>query len=102
MKNITPIVSPMLAHAKMLREIYGDSIKVIFAGPCIGKKSESDNFIDLVDVAITFKDLAEWLEAEGLNPAAWPAESSDTFVPYGSKSGSKGGSRLGRETLATG
>lgn len=35
--NITPIVSPMIAHAKILKELYGDDIKIIFAGPCIGK-----------------------------------------------------------------
>jgi len=63
---ITPILSPMLAHAKILKELYGDDIKVIFAGPCIGKKSESDKFSDMIDVAITFKDLKKWLEAEGL------------------------------------
>ena len=32
--NITPIVSPMIAHAKILKELYGDDIKIIFAGPC--------------------------------------------------------------------
>lgn len=87
--NITPIVSPMLAHAKILREVYGDDIEVVFAGPCIGKKSESDSFTDLVDVAITFKDLAEWLESEGLYPIEGESDDPrDTFVPYRSKSGS--------------
>lgn len=87
--NITPIVSPMLAHAQMLKETYGDDIKVIFAGPCIGKKSESDNFTDLVDVAITFHDLAEWLEAEAAYPVGGTSEDpGDAFIPYRSRSGS--------------
>lgn len=58
--NITPIVSPMIAHAKILKELYGDDIKIIFAGPCIGKKSEADTYGGLVEVAITFKDLRTW------------------------------------------
>ena len=87
-ERITPIASPMLAHAKMLKELYGDDIKVVFAGPCIAKKTEADRHPELVDVAITFRDLAEWFESEGIDPAreASPAE-SNSFVPYGSRSG---------------
>jgi iron only hydrogenase large subunit-like protein len=85
---ITPVMSPMLAHAKMLREIYGQDIRVIFAGPCIGKKSESDNFNDLVDVAITFGDLGEWLRKETNYPVTkMEGSADDHFVPYASRSG---------------
>ena len=86
--NITPVISPMLAHAKMLKEVYGDDIKVVFAGPCIGKKSESDSFAGLVDVAITFGDLAGWLEAEAVYPASEAAGPEDVFIPHSSRSGS--------------
>ncbi len=98
--NITPIVSPMLAHAKMLREIYGDDIKIIFAGPCIGKKSESDSHNELVDVAITFSDLYEWLKRDtNYNSAKSTTKADDIFVPYPSRSGAlypvEGGMLLG-------
>jgi iron only hydrogenase large subunit-like protein len=87
-ENITPIVSPMIAHAMILRELYGEDIKVIFAGPCIGKKTESDNFGDLVDVAITFKDLSAWLDSEAELPiTADLHKSDDVFVPYNSRIG---------------
>lgn len=85
---ITPIVSPMLAHAKMLREVYGEDIKIIFAGPCIGKKSESDNHNELVDVAITFGDLFDWLKKEADNSSTnSSSKDNEIFIPYHSNSG---------------
>lgn len=83
--HITPIVSPMVAHAKMLKELYGDDIKIIFAGPCVGKKSEADSFGDLIEVAITFKDLRLWLEREGMETSG---SGSSGFIPYRSGMGS--------------
>ncbi len=86
--NITPIISPMLAHAKILKSLYGEDSKVIFAGPCIGKKMEADDFGNLVDVAITFKDLKIWFEKEDidLQDTEWNM-SDEKFVPYRSKLG---------------
>lgn len=60
---ITPYMSPMLTHARMLRQWYGNSIGVVFIGPCIGKKSEAD-YSDLVDVSLTFKELNDWIKSE--------------------------------------
>lgn len=85
--SITPIVSPMIAHAKLLKERFGDDIRIIFAGPCIGKKSEADTYSGLVEVAITFKDLRTWLEREGIDPAEVQPGEDDRFVPYHSGMG---------------
>lgn len=79
---ITPLLSPMLAHAKILKQHYGKDVKVIFAGPCICKKLEADNFRDLVEVAITFKDLKNWLEKEKIVPEQLTASPDDHFVPW--------------------
>lgn len=85
--SITPILSPMLAHAKILKKHYGNDIKIIFAGPCICKKLEADNFRDLVEVAITFKDLKAWLEKEHLYPEKQSAGPEDHFVPWNAGAG---------------
>ena len=82
LSSVTPILSPMLAHAKILKQHYGNDIKIIFAGPCICKKLEADNFRDLIEVAITFKDLKGWLEKENIRPAQIPACAEDHFVPW--------------------
>ena len=80
--SVTPLLSPMLAHAKILKQHYGPEIKVVFAGPCICKKLEADRCRELVEVAITFKDLKDWLEKEKINPEEIRPEAEDHFVPW--------------------
>ena len=66
--NLLPLVSPMLAHAKIIKQKYGEDTKVVFIGPCVGKKAESEEvFAGLVDVAITFDEFEEWLEDAGID-----------------------------------
>ena len=67
--QLAPVVSPMIAHAKMMKEMYGTRIKIVFIGPCISKKQEyKDNQNDdLIDAVITFEELEKWVETEGLS-----------------------------------
>ncbi|MDD5010685.1 MAG: [Fe-Fe] hydrogenase large subunit C-terminal domain-containing protein [Phycisphaerae bacterium] len=69
-ENLAPIVSPMVATAKIVRQIYGDDLRVVFIGPCIAKKGEiaSVNMDSEVDASLTFIELREMLEAEPINP----------------------------------
>ncbi len=60
-KYITPIGSPAKTHARMLKDLYGDDIAVVFIGPCIGKKNEADENDGLIDVSITFEELKIWI-----------------------------------------
>lgn len=88
--HITPIMSPMLAHAKILKETYGNDIKIIFAGPCICKKLEADYFNNLVDVVLTFKDLREWFELSDLDLHDHSLKPDQTgFIPYRSGLGGR-------------
>lgn len=63
---LAPIVSPMTAHARMLKKRYGD-ISVVFIGPCISKKDEAEWYGDAVDIAITFEELQNWFEADNIS-----------------------------------
>jgi len=67
--QLAPVVSPMIAHAKIMREMYGARIKIVFIGPCIAKKEEyKDNQNDdQIDAVITFEELEKWVQAEGLS-----------------------------------
>lgn len=85
---ITPVLSPMLTHAKILKQHYGEDVKIIFAGPCICKKLEADRFRDLVEVALTFKDLKNWLEKENIPLGELSPMPEDKFVPWHSNIGS--------------
>lgn len=80
--SVTPVLSPMLTHAKILKQHYGNDIKIIFAGPCICKKLEADHFRELVEVAITFKDLKTWFEKEGIEPEKLPTPPDACFAPW--------------------
>ena len=58
--------SPMHAHAKLIKEQYPDA-HIIFVGPCISKKDEVEQYCDgLIDLTITFEELEQWFEAEGV------------------------------------
>ncbi len=67
-KFITPVGSPAMTHAKLLKKRYGDDIGVVFMGPCIAKKNEADRNPELIDVSLTFKEVAQWMAQEGINP----------------------------------
>ena len=64
-KYLADVYSPMLAHAKDIKTRDKEA-KVVFIGPCIAKKDEADVNIGLVDVALTFKELDEWLQKEDI------------------------------------
>ncbi|HNY13787.1 MAG TPA: [Fe-Fe] hydrogenase large subunit C-terminal domain-containing protein, partial [Candidatus Wallbacteria bacterium] len=68
-KNIATVVSPMIAHAKLIKNKLGSDAKVVFAGPCIAKKSEAQRpeYEGIVDVVLTFAELSEWLAQENVN-----------------------------------
>ena len=59
--HLAPIVSPMVAAARVVRAMHGDDIKVVFIGPCIAKKQEaaSERVDGDVDEALTFIELKQ-------------------------------------------
>lgn len=67
--ELAPVVSPMIAHAKMLRETFGPRIKVVFIGPCLSKKDECKDLQNnnVIDSVLTFDELCMWLNEEGID-----------------------------------
>ena len=86
-ENITPIGSPAMTHAKMLKEKYGENISIVFIGPCIGKKNEVD-YMGLYDAALTFEELKVWINdvIEDMNELK--VDESNDFVPFKANEGS--------------
>ncbi len=85
--HVCDMLSPVLAHCKLLRRQYGRDIGVVFVGPCIAKKTEADHNGHLLDVVLTFEELRQWLEAESINPAAMEVGADDVFVPHHARDG---------------
>lgn len=65
--QITPVVSPMIAHGRYLKKKYQDA-KVVFIGPCPAKKAEAElpDLAGAVDAVLTFEELRAWIESEGV------------------------------------
>ena len=65
---LAPVVSPMIAHGKMLKEELGPDVKVVFLGPCIAKKKEADDLRHkgFVDAVLNFNDISQWLAEEDI------------------------------------
>lgn len=68
-KYMLPIVSPMIAHGKLLKKIYGSDTFVVFIGPCISKNIEARDFQHetTIDAVLTFDELKAWFEEENID-----------------------------------
>lgn len=86
--HLVPVMSPMQAHAKMLKELYGPDVAIAFFGPCIAKKSECDEFPELTDFVLTFADLQEWLATELQDWNKTSMAGKPPFIPYQAGKGS--------------
>ncbi len=77
--NLAPIVSPMVAMGRVMRQKYGENTSIVFIGPCVAKKAESNE----VDEAITFTELREMLAEKGIS--ALNTEPVDFDPPVGGR-----------------
>lgn len=76
-RYVAPCLSPMATHGLMLKDRYGDDIKVVFVGPCTAKIDEArrPEVAGIVDAVITFPELQKWFEEAGIEPATVQAKS---------------------------
>ncbi|HHX51476.1 MAG TPA: 4Fe-4S dicluster domain-containing protein, partial [Clostridia bacterium] len=56
---LAPVVSPMIAAGRYVKQNNGEEIKVVFIGPCIAKKEEINDRVEArgVDAVLTFDEL---------------------------------------------
>ena len=74
--ELAPVPSPLQTHSAYLRHLYGNDIVVVFIGPCIAKKVEADAHPGYPDIALTFREVEQWLEEENIQ-----LETIDTGIP---------------------
>lgn len=87
---LSPTVSPMTQHARMLKEAYGRDARVVFIGPCIAKIGEAarPEAVGFVDAVLTFDQvLAAIGEAHSAAAASPPDASSDLARVFPLESG---------------
>ncbi len=75
--HLAGVVSPMVAHARHIQRRLGPDTKVVFIGPCVAKKAEAQRpeQQDAVAAVLTFTELIDWLQREGIELSA--CEESD-------------------------
>jgi iron only hydrogenase large subunit-like protein len=73
---LAPLLSPMAAHAAILKDRYGAACKVVFIGPCIAKKGEAAEVAN-VDAVMTFQELQELLAGAQVIPEQLPPLACD-------------------------
>lgn len=68
-KYMIPVVSPMVAHGKMIKYFYGIDAFVAFIGPCVAKKVEAIDVQhdDVIDAVLTFEEMDNWLKEEKID-----------------------------------
>ncbi|GAB1477214.1 [Fe-Fe] hydrogenase large subunit C-terminal domain-containing protein [Bacillota bacterium] len=66
--TMIPVVSPMVAHGRLLKKRLGAEWAVVFIGPCAAKKQEAARAenSDAIDWVLTFTELISWMEEEGI------------------------------------
>lgn len=84
--SLAPIVSPMLATARVLHKKYGPDLKIVFVGPCIAKKGEAEyeQFEGEVDAVLTYVELRALLAARGIRLGSRGAQDDDFDPPHAS------------------
>ena len=65
---LAPVVSPMIASGRIIKQRLGQDTRVVFIGPCIAKRKEAKDprHDHDVDAVISFSDLKQWLKEESI------------------------------------
>lgn len=67
---MAPVVSPMIAHGRLIKSIYGPDVKVVFLGPCIAKKEEAvgdARVAGAINAILTFEEIIKWWKQAGID-----------------------------------
>lgn len=62
---LADVLSPMQAHCADLKRRHSGA-KTVFIGPCVAKKDEAAHYDGIVDAVLTYEELTEWLNHEGV------------------------------------
>jgi signal transduction histidine kinase/iron only hydrogenase large subunit-like protein len=81
--NLAPLVSPMVAMARVLRTMHGPDLRTVFIGPCLAKKVEASmpELEGEVDAVLTFAELRAMFLAHNLSAATVTASDFDPPHP---------------------
>jgi two-component system NtrC family sensor kinase len=72
--NLSPLVSPMIAMGRLIKESYDPQARVVFIGPCAAKKAESKEEAanGVIDAVLTFPELEQMFADKQIKPENEP------------------------------
>ncbi len=81
--NLVPVVSPMVAMGRFIKEHLGPAAKVVYLSTCIAAKFEiqTPDLADLVDVVLTYSEIDLFFRRRGINPAVLAEAAFDGIDP---------------------
>lgn len=79
LRNLAPYVSPLVATARALRATHGGPLRIVTISSCFAAKLEAldDQIQDTIDAALTFSEIAELFEDDGITPTRLPESPFD-------------------------
>lgn len=83
-KNLIPVVSPMIAMGRFLKATNQREVKVVYISSCIAAKFEVEapETARAIDVAFTYRELDSMLKNRGIQLASLPEEAFDGIRPH--------------------
>ena len=81
--NLAPLVSPMIATARVTRDLYGEGVANVFIGPCIDSKEETTLYKEknLVEAVLTFIEIRQLFEENEIQEKT--VKMAEFDPPYG-------------------
>jgi iron only hydrogenase large subunit-like protein len=82
--NLAPLISPMIATARVIRKKYGKKARIIYIGPCVAAKNEARLYEEAgIDAVLTFTELRAMFSEKNITEST--LEFSDFDEPVGFK-----------------
>ncbi len=66
---LSTVDSPVITHAKLIRDHYGKDVHIVFISPCAAKKNEVMDPLHtgLIDYPLSFNELEQWVDEEKID-----------------------------------
>jgi len=84
---LVPIVSPMIATALAVKDLYGAHVRCVFVGPCVAKKAEARDpeLPPVIDEVLTLQEAHRLLAEKGVDLATAAAAGWDAPAAGGAR-----------------
>ncbi|MDD4716115.1 MAG: [Fe-Fe] hydrogenase large subunit C-terminal domain-containing protein, partial [Oscillospiraceae bacterium] len=79
LKNLAPVLTPIQAHARLLKERFPDAM-IAFVTPCISKKAERYEADSQLDFSVSFEEMQAMLDQEKIQLDNAPDEEERKYL----------------------